>query len=182
VVSFRLMTDLTLEMLRTELAPLRAGLAEVRSEVADVRSQLADVRSQVADVRSQIGDLRAQLADLDGKVAPMRAQLDRLPLIRRSLTVLQQETRALRAAFNDFDRTSVTAGRDRGPACRRQQGSGRERRAANLPGDRRTPACGVARAATVSDWSKRGGFVRGRYPPVRRCGGGLRAVAFSERL
>jgi len=39
----------------------------------------------------------------------MRAQLDGLPLINRSLTVLQQETRALRAAFNDFARTNVTA-------------------------------------------------------------------------
>jgi prefoldin subunit 5 len=76
------MTDLTLETLRAELAPLRA----------------------------QLEDMRAQLAGLDAKVAPMRAQLDGLPLISRSLTVLQQETRALRAAFNDFARTNVTAG------------------------------------------------------------------------
>ncbi len=69
------MTDLTLEALRAELAPIRA-----------------------------------QVADLDAKVTPMRAQLDGLPLINRSLTVLQQETRALRAAFNDFARTNVTAG------------------------------------------------------------------------
>ena len=63
------MTDLTLETLRAELAP--------------------------------ISD---RLDGLDAKVAPMRAQLDGLPLINRSLTVLQQETRALRAAFNDFAR------------------------------------------------------------------------------
>ena len=76
------MTDLTLETLRSELAPLRG----------------------------QLDDLRSDLASLDAKVAPMRAQLDGLPLINRSLTVLQQETRALRAAFNDFARTNVTAG------------------------------------------------------------------------
>ena len=40
----------------------------------------------------------------------MRAQFGVLPLISRSLTVLQQETRALRGAFNDFARTNVTAG------------------------------------------------------------------------
>ncbi len=86
------MTDLTLETLRAELAPLRAQLTEL------------------VPLRDQLGGLRAQLADLDAKVAPMRAQLDGLPLINRSLTVLQQETRALRGAFNDFARTNVTAG------------------------------------------------------------------------
>ena len=86
------MTDLTLETRRTEVAPLRAQLAEL------------------APVRAQLADLRAQLVDLDGKVAPMRAQLDGLLLINRSLTVLQQETRALRGAFNDFARMNVTAG------------------------------------------------------------------------
>ena len=75
------MTDLTLETLRAELAPLR----------------------------DRLDGLDAKLAGLDAKVAPMRAQLDGLPLINRSLTVLQQETRALRAAFNDFARTNVTA-------------------------------------------------------------------------
>ena len=93
------MTDLTLETLRAELAPVRAQLAE-----------LAPLRTQLGDLRAQLGDLRAEVADLDAKVAPMRAQLDGLPLISGSLTVLQQETRALRAAFNDFARTNVTAG------------------------------------------------------------------------
>ncbi len=93
------MTDLTLETLRAELAPIHAQLAE-----------LSPLREQVSDLRAQIADLDAKLAGLDAKVSPMRAQLDGLPLINRSLTVLQQETRALRAAFNDFARTNVTAG------------------------------------------------------------------------
>ena len=69
------MTELTLETLRAELAPMRAELAAIRAEQA-----------------------------------PMRAALDGLPLINRALTVLQQETRALKGAFNDFARTNVTAG------------------------------------------------------------------------
>ncbi len=90
------MTDLTLETLRTELAPLAA--------------QLGDLRAELAPIRVQLAGLDAKVAGLDAKVAPMRAQLDGLPLISRSLTVLHQETRALRAAFNDFARTNVTAG------------------------------------------------------------------------
>jgi hypothetical protein len=50
------------------------------------------------------------LEALRAELAPMRAQLDGLPLIVRTLTVLQQETRALKAAFNDFARTNVTIG------------------------------------------------------------------------
>ncbi len=43
-------------------------------------------------------------------MAPLRAQLDGWLPINRSLTVLHQETRALRAAFNDFACTNVTPG------------------------------------------------------------------------
>jgi hypothetical protein len=40
----------------------------------------------------------------------MRAQLDGLPLMARALTVLQQDTRSLKAAFNDFALTNPTKG------------------------------------------------------------------------
>ena len=90
------MTDLTLETLRAELAPLRA--------------QLGDLEADVSVLDAKMSALDAKMSGLDAKVAPMRAQLDGLPLINRSLTLLQQETRALRGAFNDFARTNVTAG------------------------------------------------------------------------
>jgi chromosome segregation ATPase len=90
------MTDLTLEILRAELAPLRA--------------QLGDLEANVSGLDAKVSGLDAKVSGLDAKVAPIRAQLDGLPLISRSLTVLQQETGALRAAFNDFARTNVTAG------------------------------------------------------------------------
>jgi ubiquinone biosynthesis protein UbiJ len=55
-------------------------------------------------------ELRAELAPMHATLAPMRAALDGLPLISRSLAVLHQEVRALRAAFNDFAKTNVTSG------------------------------------------------------------------------
>jgi chromosome segregation ATPase len=97
------MTDLTLDGLRAEVAPLSA-------QVADLDAKVAPMGAQLDGLDAKVGPMRVQLADLDAKVSPMRAQLDGLPLINRSLTVLQQETRALRAAFNDFARTNVTAG------------------------------------------------------------------------
>lgn len=62
------MTDLTLEALRTELAPMRA------------------------------------------EIAAIRVRTDALPTINRALVVLQQDTRAIRAAFNDFALTNPTKG------------------------------------------------------------------------
>jgi hypothetical protein len=44
------------------------------------------------------------------ELAPILAKLDGLPLLNRSFTVLRQDMRDLRAAFNDFARTNVTAG------------------------------------------------------------------------
>ncbi len=105
------MTDLTLETLRAELALISAQLGEV----SPLRDRLDGVDAKLGGVDAKLGGLDARLADLDAKVAPMRAQLDGLPLINRSLTVLQQETRALRAAFNDFARTNVTAGEIEAP-------------------------------------------------------------------
>jgi chromosome segregation ATPase len=119
------MTDLTLESLRSELAqslhselaPIRAQLESLRSEQAPIRAQLdslrseqAPIRAQLDSLRSELAPIRAQLDSLRSELAPMRAQLDGLPLINRALTVLQQDMRSLRAAFNDFARTNITAG------------------------------------------------------------------------
>jgi hypothetical protein len=100
------MTDLTLEALRGELGPIRADLKDLRSDLEGVRSELEGLR---------------------GEMAPMRAQLDGLPLINRALTVLQQDMRSLRGAFNDFARTNVTAGEVEAPSRRRQSSASRER-------------------------------------------------------
>jgi hypothetical protein len=58
------------------------------------------------DLRAELAPLRAQL---DG-LPLIRAQLDGLPLIQRAVTVIQQDVRGLRAAFNDFALTNPTAG------------------------------------------------------------------------
>lgn len=49
-------------------------------------------------------------AVLRTELAPIKAHLDGLPIINRRLSELQQNMRELRAAFNDFARTNVTAG------------------------------------------------------------------------
>jgi uncharacterized protein involved in exopolysaccharide biosynthesis len=67
------------------------GLAELIREI---------MRTELAPMRGQLDGLRAQLDRLSSDVAPMRAQLDGLPIINRTVTVIQQEVRALRAAFN----------------------------------------------------------------------------------
>jgi hypothetical protein len=62
------------------------------------------VREELAQAESRL--LRAIRQEL----APMRAQLDGLPVINRALATLQSDTRAIRAAFNDFALTNVTKG------------------------------------------------------------------------
>jgi len=44
------------------------------------------------------------------ELAPVRDQLDGLPPINRTGTVIQQDVRSLKAAFNDFALTSPTTG------------------------------------------------------------------------
>lgn len=54
--------------------------------------------------------MNVTLEELRIELAPIRAVLDGLPLIGRSIMVIQQDVRALRAAFNDFALTQTTAG------------------------------------------------------------------------
>ena len=82
-------------------------LAEQIREI--VRAELAPMRVQLdglAPMRAQLDGLAPMRAQLDG----LRAQFDGLPLINRTVTVIQQEVRALRAAFNDFALTNPTTG------------------------------------------------------------------------
>ena len=50
------------------------------------------------------------LETLRAELAPIRQQLDALPLLRRAIDVLQHDTRDLRTAFNEFARAQVTPG------------------------------------------------------------------------
>ncbi len=45
--------------------------------------------------------IQSDVAGVKADLRPMRAQLDGLPLINRTVTVIQQEVRARKAAFND---------------------------------------------------------------------------------
>jgi prefoldin subunit 5 len=55
-------------------------------------------------------EILERLDRIEPQLKPMAAKLDGLPTITRALTVVQQELRALKAAFNDFARTNVTTG------------------------------------------------------------------------
>jgi hypothetical protein len=82
--------------------------------VADIGQALLDA---IADLKTAVDSrftaVDERLAAVDERLAPlvsMRAQLDGLPLINRAVTVIQQDVRALRAAFNDFALTNTTSG------------------------------------------------------------------------
>jgi prefoldin subunit 5 len=63
-----------------------------------------------AILRTELTPIKEQIALVKDQVAKVQTHVDGLPLLNRSLTVTQQEVRSLRAAFNDFARTNVTAG------------------------------------------------------------------------
>jgi hypothetical protein len=85
---------------------LRSGL-EKGALVADIGQTVLDA---IADLKTAVERQFAAVDERLATLAPMRAQLDGLPLISRGVTVVQQDVRALRAAFNDFALTNTTAG------------------------------------------------------------------------
>src|SRR5882672_8839079 len=86
------------------------AIADLKTTV-DRRFTAVDGRLTAVDGRLTSVDGRLNTMDERlGALAAMRAQLDGLPLINRTVTVIQQEVRALRAAFNDFALTNPTTG------------------------------------------------------------------------
>ena len=86
----------------------------VLDAIADLKTTM-DHRFEAVDGRFDAVDGRFTAIDgrldaIEEQLAPMRAQLDGLPLINRAVTVIQQEARALKSAFNDFALTNPTTG------------------------------------------------------------------------
>src|SRR6266849_1859378 len=71
---------------------------------------LHSMQADLTTVKSDLTTVKADLTAVRVELAPMRAQLDGLPLINRTVTVIQQEVRSLKAAFNDFALTNPTTG------------------------------------------------------------------------
>jgi len=89
----------------------------VLDAIADLKSsverRLTAVEGRLATVDERLTAVEGRLTTVDERLtplAPMRAQRDGLPLINRGVTVLQQEIRSMRAAFNDFALTNTTTG------------------------------------------------------------------------
>jgi chromosome segregation ATPase len=96
------------------IADLQATM-DRRFTVVDERTARLDGRMATLDERMARLDERTvtldeRTATMASALASIRAQLDGLPLINRAVTVVQQDVRALRAAFNDFALTNTTAG------------------------------------------------------------------------
>lgn len=54
--------------------------------------------------------LRAELAPILAELKAIRPLVDGIPLMNRRLTVIEQQGRMLKAAFNDFALTNPTSG------------------------------------------------------------------------
>jgi hypothetical protein len=80
--------------------------AAVERRFTAVDERFGSVDGRLSSVQQRLDAVDERLAVL----APMRAQLDSLPMINRTVTVVQQEVRAVRAAFNDFALTNPTVG------------------------------------------------------------------------
>jgi hypothetical protein len=94
-------------------AAMDQRFASVDERLASMDRRLAGVDERFTSVDGQFTTMDERLAAIDERLtalAPIRAQLDGLPLINRAVTVVQQDVRALRAAFNDFALTNPTSG------------------------------------------------------------------------
>ena len=111
------MTDLTLEILREELAPIRASITTVQANIATVQANVAALQANVATLQANVATLQADVAamqanvaTLQADVAAMRPNVEGIPLIQRAVSVIQQEQRMMKSAINDLARTQFTSG------------------------------------------------------------------------
>jgi chromosome segregation ATPase len=131
------MAELTLEMLREELAPIRAGLtalhglqgsfaaiertvAALQGNVAAQQGNLAALERNVAVLQGNFAALQGNLAALErnvavlqADVAAMRPNVDGIPLIQRAVSVLQEDMRTLRDDMTVVSTTTMRLDRTR---------------------------------------------------------------------
>jgi chromosome segregation ATPase len=86
-------------------------MADIGQALLDAIADLkADMGHRFATVDQRLDGMDRRFDEMEAVLVPMRAQLDGLPLINRAVTVIQQEVRSIKAAFNDFARTNPTVG------------------------------------------------------------------------
>ena len=96
------MAELTLEMLREELAPIRAGLAA-----------LDGLQGNFAALQGNIAALERNVVVLQADVAAMRPNVDGIPLIQRAVSVLREDVRTLRDDMTVVSTTTMRPDRTR---------------------------------------------------------------------
>jgi chromosome segregation ATPase len=87
--------ELTLEMLREELAPIRTQLDALGGEVGAVHTR-------VDALGGEVDGLRADLAAI-------RPNVEGIPLLQRAISTIHQEQRMMKVAINEIARTQFTS-------------------------------------------------------------------------
>jgi hypothetical protein len=105
------MTDQVLEILTDLRSRMTAEMAALRADMTGVKADMSTLKTDVSTLKTDVTGLRTDLTTLAADVAPMRAQLDGLPLINHAVTVIQRDVRSMRD-----DMTVLTAIFGRRPA------------------------------------------------------------------
>ena len=92
----RPMTELTLEALRAELAPIRDEQAATRAEVARIHARLGAIDARLGAIEARLG-----------AIEPLAAGI---PLLHRAIEQLRHESRQIKIAVNDIAAVQMTAG------------------------------------------------------------------------
>jgi chromosome segregation ATPase len=110
------LAELTLEMLREELAPIRTRLDAVGGEVAGLRTEVEGLRTrvdalggEVAAVRARVDGLGEEVDGLRADMAAIRPNVEGIPLLQRAISTIHQEQRMMKIAINEIARTQFTS-------------------------------------------------------------------------
>ena len=89
------------------LRGIQADMAGLKSDMTGLKSDMAGLKSDVAGVKSDMAGLKHDMsglkADTAGLKTEMRSHSD-------TLNILLQDTREIRSALNDIERTRVSVG------------------------------------------------------------------------
>jgi len=89
------LAELTLEMLREELAPIRTRLDALGGAVAGTRARLHALGGEVAGLRADM--------------AAIRPNVEGIPLLQRAISTIHQEQRMMKIAINEMARAQFTS-------------------------------------------------------------------------
>ena len=107
------MTELTLELLRAELAPIRQHLDAQDAKTTVIHNDLGFMRAEIDAMRAEIDAMRTEIHAMRSYLDAVRPNIDGIPLLQQAISVIRNDMHHVREEMLVVSNTAMRLDRNR---------------------------------------------------------------------